>query len=328
MTAEQMSREDRALLEDPAAQSVWELLARRYRDKRLTPDTSPQFDLGIDSLEWLNLTLEIAESSGVELTEEALARIETVRDLLREITEAGAGKSVDPLAQPEEILDEKQKRWLEPLGPAAIASARFFFGLNKTLMRVLFRVSAEGLEHLPARGQWVLAPNHASHLDPFAIAAVLDWSRLCETYWAAWTGFAFKNPLLRLGSRLGKVFPVEPTRAARSSLAFGAIVLKNEKNLVWFPEGERSATGELQDFKPGIGMLLEKFGTPVVPVFIHGSHAALPRGRLIPRPARIRIIFGAPLDPAELQRQGEGDQPHQRIASALHDRVAELGQRR
>src|SRR5207249_1775441 len=109
MDVDEMSGEDRALLEDSAAQSVWELLAKRYTGKRLTPDTSPQFDLGIDSLGWLNLTLEIAESSGVELAEEAIARIETVRDLLREVTESGEGKSADPLENPHEVLDEKQK---------------------------------------------------------------------------------------------------------------------------------------------------------------------------------------------------------------------------
>src|SRR5439155_11831884 len=91
MSVKEMSGEDRALLEDPAAQSVWELLARRYRGKRLTPDTSPRFDLGLESIEWLNVTLEIAESSGVDLTEQAIARIETVRDLLREVTEGGEG---------------------------------------------------------------------------------------------------------------------------------------------------------------------------------------------------------------------------------------------
>src|SRR5438045_1073795 len=121
MPNDEMSGEDRALLEDPAAQSVWELLAKRYHGKRLTPDTSPQFDLGIDSLEWLNLTLEIAESSGVELTDEAIARIETVRDLLREVTEGGEAELVDPLEKPNEVLDAKQKHWLEPLGLIAAA---------------------------------------------------------------------------------------------------------------------------------------------------------------------------------------------------------------
>src|SRR5256886_2312911 len=272
MSIDEMSGEDRPLLEDSVAQSGWELLAKRYRGKRVTPDTSPHGDLGIDSLEWLNLTLEIAESSGEELTDEAISRIETVRDLLREVTEGGEGQAVDPLKNPEEVLDEKQKRWLKPLSHIAAATARVLYTVNQALMRLLFRVRAEGLENLPENRQWVLTSNHVSYLDPFALAAVLGWEHLRNTYWAGWTGVAFTNPVLRFLSRLGKILPVEPTRAARSSLAFGAIVLKKKKNLVWFPEGERSPNGKLQDFKPGIGMLLEKFPVCVIPVFIHGTH--------------------------------------------------------
>ncbi len=324
MDVDEMSGEDRALLEDSAPQAAWELLAKRYRDKRLTPDTSPQFDLGIDSLEWLNLTLEIAESSGVELSEEAIARIETVRDLLREVTEGGEGEAIDPLAKPDEALDEKQKRWLKPLGPIAAATARFLYAVNRMLMRLLFRVRAKGLEHLLQDRQWVLTPNHVSYLDPFAIAALLDWSQLRKTYWAGWTGVAFANPVMRFLSRLGKILPVEPMRAARSSLAFGATILKSKKNLVWFPEGGLSASGELQEFKPGIGMLLEHFPTSVIPVFVHGTREALPPGKFFPRPHAIRVVFGKPLDARELKRKGRGEKSHQQIASALHDSVAKL----
>ncbi len=324
MSIDEMSGEDRALLEDSIAQSVWELLAKRYRDKRLTPDTSPQVDLGIDSLEWLNLTLEIAESSGVELTDEAISRIETVRDLLREVTEGGEGQAVDPLENPEQVLDEKQKRWLKPLGRISAAIARLLYTVNQALMRLLFRVRAEGLENLPENRQWVLTSNHLSYLDPFALAAVLGWKHLRNTYWAGWTGVAFTNPVSRFLSRLGKILPVEPTRAARSSLAFGAIVLKKKKNLVWFPEGERSPNGKLQDFKPGIGMLLEKFPVCVIPVFIHGTHEALPPGKFLPRLRSIRLVFGKPLDALELKREGHGEKPHQQIVSALQDKVAEV----
>jgi len=325
MSADEMSGEDRALLEDSAAQSVWEVLARRYRDKRLTPDTSPQFDLGIDSLEWLNLTMEIAESSGVELTDEAIARIETVRDLLREVTEGGEGEALDPLKKPDAVLDEKQKRWLEPLGPIAAVSARFLYAVNRVLMRVIFRLRAEGLEHLPEDRQWVITPNHVSYLDPFAIAALLDWNQLRKTYWAGWTGVAFANPVMRFLSRLGKILPVEPIRAARSSLAFGAVILKDKKNLVWFPEGELSGSGELQDFKPGIGMLLEHFPVCVVPVFVHGTREALPPGKFLPRPHAVRVIFGRPLDSREPKRESHGEKLHEKIANALHNSVAELG---
>lgn len=325
MSVEEMSGEDRALLEDSAARSVWELLAKRYRGKRLTPDTSPQFDLGIDSLEWLNLTLEIGESSGLELSEEAIARIETVRDLLREVTEGGEGKSVDPLQKPEEVLDEKQKQWLQPLSLPEAATARFIHAVNRVLMRVIFGLCAEGLENLPQDRQWVLTPNHVSYLDPSAIAALLNWKQLRKTYWAGWTGIIFANPLMRFLSRLGKILPVEPMRAARSSLAFGATILKNEKNLVWFPEGERSASGKLQDFKPGIGMLLEHFPVSVIPVFIDGTREALRPGKFFPRPHAIRVVFGEPLDAGEMKGKGRGEKPHQRIASVLQEKVAELG---
>ena len=326
MSIEEMSGEDRALLEDSATQSVWEMLAKRYRGKRLTPDTSPQFDLGIDSLEWLNLTLEIAESSGVELTDEAIARIETVRDLLHEVTESSEGESVDPLEKPDEVLDEKQKQWLEPLGPVAATTARFLYAVNRVLMRVIFRLRVEGLEHLPEDEQWVMTSNHASYLDPFAIAALLDWNQLRKTYWAGWTGIVLANPVMRFLSRLGKILPVEPMRAARSSLAFGATILKNKKNLVWFPEGGLSANGELQDFKPGIGMLLEHFPARVVPVFVHGTHQALPPGKFFPKPHAIYVVFGKALDAQQLKREGRGEKPQQEITNALHDYVAKLAQ--
>src|SRR5438552_1255229 len=321
---DEMSGEDRALLEDSAAQSVWELLTKRYGNKRLTPDTSPQFDLGVDSLEWLNLTLEIAESSGVELSEEAIARIETVRDLLREVTEGGEGEAVDPLEKPEEVLDEKQKRWLKPLGPIAAVTARLLYAVDRVLMRLLFRIRAEGLEHLPEDRQWVLTPNHVSYLDPFAVAAVLGWRHLRKTYWAGWTGIAFANPVMRFLSWLGKILPVEPRGAARSTLAFGAIILKKKKNLVWFPEGELSPNGKLQDFKPGIGMLLEHFPTSVIPVFVHGTREALPPRKIFPRLRSIRVVFGKPLDARKLKREDRGEKPHRQIAKALQDKVAEL----
>jgi long-chain acyl-CoA synthetase len=127
-----MSEEDRALLENPAARRVWQLLADRYSDRHLTPDTSPQLDLAVDSLGWVDLTLEIAESTGVELSEEAIGSIYIVRDLLNEVAEqasAGGGSLPQalPLEQPEEVLSDEQKLWLRPLGPAESAVAKGMF---------------------------------------------------------------------------------------------------------------------------------------------------------------------------------------------------------
>jgi long-chain acyl-CoA synthetase len=327
---EEMAEEDRGLLENPAARRVWELLTDRYPDRRLTPDTSPQLDLGVDSLGWVDLTLEIAESAGVEISEETIGRIYTVRDLLNEVVEqAEAGRSsvpqALPLEQPEEVLSDEQKRSLEQLGPAKSAVARGISALNRIIARKVFHLRVEGLEHLPKEGPFVLAPNHVSSLDPFAVAAALDYRQLRHIYWAGRADTAFSNPLKRLVGRLAHVVPIDSHRAVFSSLAFGAAVLKRREALLWFPEGHRSHTGELQPFRGGIGMLLHRYPVPVVPVSIRGTYEAMPPGKAWPRANKITVVFGKPLDPRELEQQGKGDQPQELIVQALYEHVAELG---
>lgn len=328
---EEMSGEDRALLEQPGARQVWDWLAARYPERRLAPETDLRMDLDVDSMEWVNMTMEIGQRTGVELQEEAIERIESVRDLLEEVARrAEAGEEatlVSPLENPEEHLDERQMSLLEPPGPAEAAAARVLYHLNRLAARRIFGLRVEGAEHLPAEGPFVIAPNHVSYLDAFAVGAALGYRHLEQTHWAGWAGTAFGNPVTRAFSRLARVVPIDPERAGLSSLAFSAAVLDRNRNLVWFPEGERSPTGDLQQFRPGIGLLLKHFRVPVVPVFIRGTEDAMPRGQTLRRPARVTVAFGSPLDPGELEERGEGATPEDRIVSALRQRVAELGGR-
>lgn len=320
VSVEQMSAEDRTLLENRAARVTWEWLARRYSDRRLTPDSSPQFDLGIDSLEWMNITLEIGERANVELDAGALSRIQSVRDLLREVVDASEGRGL-PLAavleNPEEALSETQKRWLEPLPSASALLAWTLHRVHRALARGLFGLQVDGLEHLPGREPFVLAPNHVSYLDAPALAAALSYRQMRRTYWAGAADVVLYNPFLYPFRRLAQVVPIDRQRSVVSAFAFGASVLRRGKNLVWFPEGRLSSDGALQPFKPGIGILLERYPVKVVPAFIEGAREALPPGRRLPRIRRpIRITFGAPFDPR--------GKPRDRIVSALHDRVALL----
>ena len=331
ISREKMSESDRALLENPAADQVWEWLTGRYSDRRLTLDTSPQLDLGVDSMEWLNITMEIGRRASVELSDEAIAQIEIVRDLLHEVaaqSELGeASPGPLPLEDPENVLNERQKRWLEPLGPVMSSTSWLLYALNRTIMRLVFRVEVEGLEHIEGLDQFVLTPNHTSYLDPFAIAAVLPFQLLRRTYWSGWVGAAFGNPVNRMVSRLARTVPIDPGRAVISSIAFGAAVLKRGRNLIWFPEGRRSPSGRLQPFRSGVGMLLSRYRVAAVPAFIQGSYEAMPPGRAIPRSKPIRIVFGRPLGIEELESEDkdEGKNVHERVAEALHRRVDELG---
>lgn len=328
LPVEEMSDQDHALLEDRNAQQVWQWLGRRYPDRRITPDTRVLLDLHLDSLELLNLTIDIAQLTGVELEEQSLGRIETVRDLLHEVSIAtGSGKVLDPariVHQPEDYLSAEQARYLKPFNPFEAATALVGRGLAWLIMKVYFRLEVIGREHLPSRGAFMLTPNHSSFLDPVALFAATPLPILRQTYFAGWTGIMFRNALMRFGGRIGKTVPVDPNHAAASSLALGAIVLKRGHNLIWFPEGERSPSGELMPFKLGIGLLLRYQPARVVPVAIIGADQAMPVGQRFPRPRTIRVVFGKPLEVSELLRVDSDESEQEQIRRALHERVKAL----
>jgi len=324
-TKTEISPEDKALLENPIAKTCWDWLTERFPDSKLTLDKSPQIDLNVDSLEWINLTLEVREKLGIELSEEAIARVDTLRDLLKEVVDASqsGAQAISPFDQPEHFIDEDQNEWLKPLGPVMSSLAYFLHWIISLVMHLFFRVSSQGLEKLP-KGQIIFTPNHCSYLDPFAIASVLDDATLKKTQWAGWAGIALANPFNAFIYRLAHAVPIEAKLSLLSSLALTASVLKNGRNLIWFPEGEVSTTDEMLPFKAGIGMLLEHFSVPVVPVYIKGTRQALPMGAFFPRFNKITVIFGDAVFPEQLVKDGQGNNPAECIANSLHDRVNKL----
>ena len=318
----ELSARDRALLDSAELGELWAWLQERFAPRSITLDSSPQLDLGLDSFDWMSLTIELGERFGAQLSEDALARVTTLRDLLVEVEHAR--ESAEAPADIRE-LDPEQERWLQPQGWPLRMLGAILFAINRLIMRGLFRLRVEGREHLPAEGPYLLAPNHASYLDPFALAAALSWSELRRLHWAGWTGLLFRGPLTRSFSRATRVLPVDPERGLTSTLPLGLAALERGSGLVWFPEGARSTDGRLHRFLPGIGLLLERTGVPAVPVFIGGSFEAWPPGRTLPRLRPILIRFGPPL---RLEQDGSppnGERQRQ-IADRLHDQVAALGQ--
>jgi long-chain acyl-CoA synthetase len=314
-----VSTADEELLSKPVVAAVWDWMRTRYPGQVIDLETSPQLDLGIDSLGWLDLTLELQRELGIAITEQQIAGIVTMRDLLREAAVAVPSEA-SSLVGP-----EAQLRWLAPARPAAKSLRIVGEALLRIIMRVLFRLRVEGVENLPA-SPFMICPNHVSYLDAFALAAALPHRKLKETYWAGWTGLLFSSRLRRFFSEAAQVVPIDPDHAVAAGISTAMAILSQEKTLVWFPEGGLSPNGSLQPFLPGVGVVLERYPVPVVPAYILGTRAALPPGKKIPKLHDIVIRFGPAINPAVVAPEGSRRDGHQLIASTLRMAVANLKQ--
>ena len=317
-TPVQPSIEDKQLLKQPLARQVYEILKSRYPDKNLSLDASPLLDLGIDSLEWISFGLELQETLHLQLTESAIGNVTTVRDLLL----AALNAAPAPAPHPAELHE-----WTAPLGPAMKLYGAVLYALDWFAMRALFRLEVRGEENLPNQSNFVLIANHSSYLDAPSLGAALGYRTVRRCYWAGDPVVLFSKRWHWPFLRAMQCYPVFE-RAPAHSLAVSAAILERGNNLVWFPEGWRSPDGKLQSFLPGIGHLLARTPTTVVPVNIAGTFEALPRGRSLPRLRRIRVVIGAPIAPERWQAlmSAKKDVP-QTITDLLHRVIEDLGRR-
>ena len=313
-----LTSEDAALMAEPRARRLWDWLVARYPDRALGLDTAPQLDLGIDSLGWINLGLEIERSLDIRLGEDALGRILTLRDLLQEAVREA------PTRAEAHALTAEQRRWIAPRTRAYAVAGYLLHRMIRLLVRGYFTLRIEGAGNLRPAGQCVLVANHLSDLDPLVVAAALDWSQLRDMHWSGEVTRMFHTPLRRFISRAAWVFPIDD-RAAATSLAFSRAVLEAGDGMIWFPEGWRSPDGLLQPFMAGIGPLLEGYGGRIVPVAIRGTFEAMPRGRRMPRPGTLHLTFGPARSVDALVATGEGADPASRIADGLRQALIETG---
>lgn len=312
--------EDEALLETEPAGPVFAWLQERFQGQSLTLDSGLQVDLGLDSFDWMSLTLELEERFGVRLSEEQVGEIQTIRDLLQAANDA-------PAATQASELSEEKRRWLDPRGPVLTALAFVAYALDWVIMRVVFRLKVEGQEHLPKDGPFLITPNHVSYLDPPVLAAALPLHIVRRVVWAGWTGVMFSSAPMRLVSRVCRVVPVDAERGVTTTLLYGRAVVERGEVLVWFPEGQRSLDGTLQRFLPGVGLLMMREKVAAVPVLIEGAHEALPPDRSWPRFAKITVRFGPPQEAGTLAAQADGDsdvREESKVASGLRRKVEEL----
>ncbi|HED65789.1 MAG TPA: 1-acyl-sn-glycerol-3-phosphate acyltransferase, partial [Planctomycetes bacterium] len=150
----------------------------------------------------------------------------------------------------------------------------------------------EGREHLPADGGYLLVSNHQSFLDIPIVAAALPDRHVC---FVARESLARSRPLAWLMRRSGAIL-IRRGASDRRALSEMVEHLRAGDVVCVYPEGTRSADGTVGEFLPGALFASKRARVPIVPTAIWGAHRALPRDAVVPRPARITIRFGEPVD--------------------------------
>lgn len=274
-------------VQSASPQTAESILARLRSDSDRSDDTLHlEQDLGLSSLERVELMVELEEATGVPIDEAAFARAKTLGEIAHIIDANPVSKNAS----------SSYPKWKWPLNPL-VRLFRFLstYTIVFPLLRIRFRVTSEGVKNLPAPYRPVLfVSNHQSIIDPVVILRALP--------------FAYRHrmapamgPRMKLEMILAAIFfqsyplPQSSVGLREAIKHTGELVDQGYSPLV-FPEGARTKNGQMTPFQQGVGVIARNIGIPVVPVEIRGAYELWPIHARGPQKGTVHIRFGAPFD--------------------------------
>jgi long-chain acyl-CoA synthetase len=296
MTAATARGENGVVAAGPVRQAI-AAIARTSVDA-VTPLTALQGDLGFDSL-MLTELLEALEARFGVVDPARLQACVSVADVERLVLSsegptASASRSapVAPAQPAPFVLPEPARQ----AGKAVIGKiADFFYG---DVMKP--RVSGQG--HIPYNRNVIVVANHSSHLDMGFVRFALGSYGQGLVSLAAQDYFFESGVKRAFFENLTNLKAFDRRASLRQSIRQASEVIEQGKTVLVFPEGTRSANGEIQEFKPIVGHLALAHGVDILPLHLHGLHAAMPKGARVPTRRDIEARIGPPLCASDLKR--------------------------
>jgi long-chain acyl-CoA synthetase len=320
---------------DPAVAPVFRAIAQITSAEQLRPGDNLELDLGLDSMERVELLTHLERVFETSIPEEAASQIYTVRELVEAVQmgprEVGATRSQAPPAW-DLLLHGKPPEdpaFAALLRPRPVLNLALFLVIKSVYVaaRILFRLRVSGRESLPPSGPFLLCPNHQSYVDPFLVVSALPFRIVRDVFFVGASEY-FASPLMQRIARLIHLIPVDADSNLVRAMQAGAFGLRHGKVLVLFPEGERSIDGSVRRFKKGASILATHLQVPVVPVALDGLFEVWPRGKRPQRLGRVRLHFGEPLTPpkklAPAAEPLAREQYYTAAVETLRNRVEEL----
>ncbi len=299
-----LTEEDLAWLDQAEVQRVLKIIreAARSQPQIIRPDSNLELDLGLDSMQRVELLVALEQEIGGDVEESRLAEVYTARelvDIVRESAASGAGSSKPRAGWDTLLREQTTDPEVLALGRSRRISAAFWFLVSRLIHIAAadrFHLRATGLEKIPPRGPFILCSNHQSYIDPIILGGLLPWSVFRDAF-AVGTSEIFGSGPMRTLARWLRVVVVDPDANLIPAMRAGAFGLGYGRVLVLYPEGERSIDGSPKRFKKGAAILSIHMQVPIVPVAIDGFYETWPRGKPFLKFTPLRVKIGDPIFP-------------------------------
>jgi long-chain acyl-CoA synthetase len=326
-----LTADETAWLDQPDVQRGLNVIreAAHSAPSTLRPTLNLELDLGLDSMQRIELLSKLEDELGGNVEESQLATIYTVRDLIDAVLQSaasGAGSPRAAFAGWQAILHE------DPTDPEVLSLRKpqpgfnlFWYPLSRILQMIsvdLFHLRFSGLENLPKQGPFILSSNHQSYIDPIVMASVLPKELLVEAF-AVGTSEIFGEGFMRRLARWLHVIVLDPDANLVPAMRAGAFGLRQGRVLILYPEGERSIDGTPRIFKKGAAILSIHMQVPIVPVAIEGFYDVWPRGKnFFQKLAPLKMVFGKPINPPPESEASET--AYEKLTAEVKARVVEM----
>ena len=331
-TERSLTDDETAWLDQPDVQRALKIVreSSRTAPPTMRPSHSLELDLGLDSMQRVELLSQMEERLGGNIEESQLAEIYTVRDLVDAVLQSAASGAGGPgkrtaFAGWKTILAEEPSRSdvISLVRPQPVSAA--FWYLVSRLIQVIaldrFDLHVRGLEKLPGSGPYIISSNHESYLDPAILASVLP-PPVFDRVFAVGTSEIFgQGFMLRLARSLRTVV-VDPDANLIPAMRAGAFGLRQGRPLIFYPEGERSIDGTPRIFKKGAAILSIHLQVPIVPVAIEGFYEAWPRNKPFQGFKPLKMVFGDPIVPPPQSAASEA--AYEKLTAELKTKVVTM----
>ena len=248
-------------------------------------------DLGFDSLMFVELQAAVEDAGGRVLSPDTLNEIQSVRELLTAVQRVDKSKRLADEPRTEEKKQEEEiviPGIVRRIGNAIVDLAQ------DTLYEGVLNTEIDGQANVPMHTNFIVAPNHTSHLDTGLVKKALGKDVAEQTVAVAAADYWFDTKYKRAYmNNFTTLVPIERTGSLRQSLRHVTQILNEGYNALIFPEGGRQESGQIAEFKPIIGYLALNQKIGILPIYIWGTYEAFPKGMIIPPRASIGAKVGA-----------------------------------